>query len=94
MNQVVPEYHRFRDQLVELFRSAIEAAQPGPAVLEALRLEPGGTQPFIIAIGKAAIPMARAALTVLEERGDPPDRRPGGHRRRSPRPRGRLGPGR
>jgi hydroxypyruvate reductase len=72
MNQVVPEYRRFRDQLVELFRSAIEAAQPGPAVLEALRLEPGGTQPFIIAIGKAAIPMARAALTVLEERGDTP----------------------
>ena len=72
MNQVAPEYRIFRNQLVELFHLAIAAAQPGPAVLEALRREPGGTEPFIIAIGKAALPMAEAALTALRERGDNP----------------------
>ncbi|MBS1241780.1 MAG: hypothetical protein H6R40_1207 [Gemmatimonadetes bacterium] len=36
------------------------------------RQKPPGTQPFVIAIGKAAVPMARAAVAVLSARGQRP----------------------
>ena len=53
---------------------ATAAVDPGPALARRLRsLEPrhaGG--PWIIALGKAALPMARAALKVLSERGIEP----------------------
>jgi glycerate 2-kinase len=71
MNQAVTD-RVSRDQLVALFQSAIEAALPGRAVSEALTREPAGTEPFIIAIGKAAVPMAQAAVSVLAERGRRP----------------------
>src|SRR5687767_10688690 len=57
--------------LTELYAVATAAVAPGPALasrLRALTPLPGGT-PWIIALGKAAIPMARAAVDVLRERG-------------------------
>jgi glycerate 2-kinase len=57
--------------LAELYAVATEAVAPGPALarrLRALTPVPGGP-PWIIALGKAAIPMARAAVGVLRERG-------------------------
>jgi len=57
--------------LAELYAVATAAVDPGPALARRLRgltPSPGGT-PWIIALGKAAIPMARAAVDVLRERG-------------------------
>jgi glycerate 2-kinase len=56
--------------LSELYGIATAAVDPGPALARRLRaLEPRpGAGPWIIALGKAAIPMARAAVEVLAER--------------------------
>jgi hydroxypyruvate reductase len=53
---------------------ATAAVNPEPALARRLRaLPPGPTgRPWIIALGKAALPMARAALDVLAERGTEP----------------------
>jgi hydroxypyruvate reductase len=57
--------------LAELYAVATAAVDPGPALARRLRgLTPSnrGT-PWIIALGKAAVPMARSAVDVLRERG-------------------------
>jgi glycerate 2-kinase len=56
--------------LRELYQAATAAAAPGPALaarLRTLELEPG-TRIWIIALGKAALPMARTAVDVLRTR--------------------------
>ena len=57
--------------LSELYSVATAAVDPGPALTRRLRtLAPErGNEPWIIALGKAALPMARAAVDVLRERG-------------------------
>ena len=59
-----------RDLLAELYRVATEAVDPGPALAVRLRaLSPSrGTRPWLLSLGKAAMPMARAAVEVLRER--------------------------
>ena len=68
MNEALTAPHDNRARLVACFRAAVAAAMPGPAVRQAL-LELGEpSRPArILSIGKAAIPMARAALAVLEQ---------------------------
>jgi glycerate 2-kinase len=54
--------------LVDLYRAAVAAVAPGPALARALRSEPADTRVWLIALGKAAAPMAEAAVRVLGER--------------------------
>ena len=60
-----------RSLLTELYRIATEAVNPAPALTARLRaLPPDPSRPlWIIALGKAAAPMAEAAVGVLAERG-------------------------
>ncbi|MBC7788927.1 MAG: DUF4147 domain-containing protein [Anaerolineae bacterium] len=59
-----------RALLTELYYSAVRAAAPGPAVEAALTANRGGNErPWIIALGKAAHPMASAAVRFLERAG-------------------------
>jgi glycerate 2-kinase len=58
-----------RALLTQLYWSAVKAVAPGAALKAALdRLPPGATRPrvWVIAVGKAAHPMAIAAVEVLE----------------------------
>jgi hydroxypyruvate reductase len=57
--------------LSELYAAATAAVDPGPALANRLRLlhPPPKRAPHILALGKAALPMARAAVEVLAERG-------------------------
>ena len=60
-----------RALLADLYWAAVAAAAPGPALRAALS-KPGLnlTRPIhLIALGKAALPMASAAVAVLDERG-------------------------
>lgn len=62
-----------RALLTDLFHFAVRAAAPGPLVEKALDRERLGIAgPWIIAIGKAANPMATAAVNVLERSGAEP----------------------
>jgi glycerate 2-kinase len=64
----VPSTHAL---LTELYAAAIAAAAPGPALrlrLEQLSLDPG-RRIWIVALGKAAHPMATTAVQVLGARG-------------------------
>lgn len=55
-----------RDRLIACFRHAVEAALPGPAVARALGEEDDGrAAPVILSVGKAAVPMAEAAVDHL-----------------------------
>jgi glycerate 2-kinase len=69
-----PAYSPSAALLSELYAVATAAVDPGPALARRLRsLEPrGGPGPWIIALGKAALPMTRAALDVLAECGIEP----------------------
>lgn len=59
--------------LSDLYRVATAAVKPGPALAERLRsVDSRAAGPWIIALGKAALPMALAALDVLAERGTEP----------------------
>ena len=60
-----------RDILEELYRVAVAAVNPGPALASSLRrLSPAPNKaPWIIALGKAASPMAEAATATLRDRG-------------------------
>lgn len=63
-----------RDLLTELYAAAVAAAAPGPALsirLQQLELEVR-RRIWIIALGKAALPMAVTAVQVLESRGHYP----------------------
>jgi glycerate 2-kinase len=55
--------------LVEIYDAAIAAAAPGPALVRALQNEPLDDRVWLIALGKAAAPMAEAAVGVLQSRG-------------------------
>ena len=62
------------DLLADLYRAATTAAAPGPALaarLEQVELDPA-RQVWILALGKAALPMATTAVTVLRSRGRDP----------------------
>lgn len=61
-----PSANRSRDLLVDLYEAAVAAVAPGPALHAALtsRGRPT-TAPWIIALGKAALPMAVAASEYL-----------------------------
>jgi glycerate 2-kinase len=63
-----------RDLLAELYAVATAAVAPGPAVAQRLAgLAPGQLKPiWIVALGKAAQPMAQAAVETLRERGSQP----------------------
>lgn len=58
--------------LLDLFDAGVRAAAPGPLVARALEHEPPGGPPIhLIAIGKAAVPMADAALAAARAAGCP-----------------------
>ena len=61
-----------RELLTELYTVATAAVDPGPALASRLREVPPGPPVRILALGKAAGPMARAAVAVLAERGSAP----------------------
>ena len=64
-----------RDLLIDLYRAATDAAAPGPAL--ALRLQEVELDParriWILALGKAAVPMASTAVEALRSRGHRPE---------------------
>ncbi len=55
--------------LAELYTVATAAVDPGPALARRLRALPLGRPVRLLALGKAALPMARAAIGVLAKRG-------------------------
>ncbi len=64
-----------RDLLVDLYRAATNAAAPGPALaarLQEVELDPA-RRIWILALGKAALPMATTAVEVLRSRGRHPE---------------------
>jgi glycerate 2-kinase len=54
--------------LLEIYRAAIAAVAPGPALIRALTNEPVDDRVWLIALGKAAAPMAEAAVRFLAGR--------------------------
>jgi glycerate 2-kinase len=62
-----------RELLIELYTVATSAVNPGPAVAQRLaRLDRAARRRWILALGKAAIPMARAAVETLASWGQEP----------------------
>ncbi|MFL5461015.1 MAG: glycerate kinase [Gemmatimonadales bacterium] len=62
-----------RDLLGNLYSAATNAVAPGPALARRLETVPESGRPvWILALGKAAFPMATAALNVLRARGASP----------------------
>lgn len=63
------------DLLVDLYRAATQAAAPGPALATRLREAPldPAHRVWILALGKAALPMAATAVEVLRSRGREPE---------------------
>lgn len=59
----------YRDHLEHLFRTAVAAAMPAPAVKAALDGQLAGQDPYLLAVGKAALPMTMAALEFLRDQG-------------------------
>jgi glycerate 2-kinase len=53
--------------LVEIYRAAIAAVAPGPALIRALQNDRADGRVWLIALGKAAAPMAEAAVASLTE---------------------------
>src|SRR5215217_4669968 len=59
-----------RDLLGNLYSAATDAVAPGPALARRLEATPESGRPvWILALGKAAFPMASAAVDVLRQRG-------------------------
>ena len=58
--------------LVEIYHAALAAVAPGPALIRALQHEPADDRVWLIALGKAAAPMAEAAVRILRDRGRAP----------------------
>jgi hydroxypyruvate reductase len=54
-----------RTLLIEIYQAAIAAVAPGPALIRALQDEPVDERVWMIALGKAAAPMAGAAVSIL-----------------------------
>ena len=70
-----PQGPAVRDLLVDLYRAATDAAAPGPALaarLQEVVLDPA-RRIWILALGKAALPMAATAVEVLGSRGREPE---------------------
>jgi glycerate 2-kinase len=62
-----------RELLVELYTVATSAVNPGPAVAQRLvRLDRSPRRRWVLALGKAAVPMARAAVETLASWGEEP----------------------
>jgi hydroxypyruvate reductase len=63
-----------RDLLVELYRTALGAADPARALKVALDAEelPVSDRTWILALGKAAHPLAKAAVAWLKKKGEKP----------------------
>ncbi len=64
-----------RDLMLDLYRAAADAAAPGPALsprLQELELDPSRPV-WVLALGKAALPMATTAVEVLRSRGRDPE---------------------
>jgi len=63
-----------RALLADLYWAAVTAAAPGPALRKALGQHPerSSRRVHILALGKAALPMAETAVAVLAERGQQP----------------------
>ena len=62
-----------RELLIELYTVATTAVNPGPAVAQRLaRLDRSPRRRWILALGKAAIPMAGAAVETLASWGQEP----------------------
>jgi glycerate 2-kinase len=55
--------------LTEIYQAAVAAAAPGPALIRALQRAPIDDHVWLIALGKAAAPMAEAAVGVLAGHG-------------------------
>jgi hydroxypyruvate reductase len=51
--------------LVEIYRAAIAAVAPGPALIRALQNDRADGRVWLVALGKAAAPMAEAAVALL-----------------------------
>lgn len=66
--------HDPRALLSDLYRAAVAAAEPGRALSLALdqHTDPSRTPVHLLALGKAALPMADAAVRFLAERGSQP----------------------
>ena len=79
----MPAFEQHRDHVEQMIAAALEAADPATAVLQNLRQDGQrlwvGRAPaswryelargriYVVAVGKAAVPMGRAALQVLQE---------------------------
>ena len=55
--------------LIDIYQAAVAAVAPGPVLVRALQNEPVDDRVWLIALGKAAHPMAEAAVRVLAGRG-------------------------
>lgn len=63
------------DKLIDIYRAAVAAVAPGPVLIRALQDEPdelSRNPVWVIALGKAAHPMAKAAVQLLSSRGKIP----------------------
>jgi glycerate 2-kinase len=63
-----------RDLLTDLYWTAVTAAAPGPALTRSLasQTRPSSRPVHLFALGKAALPMAQAAVATLASRGQAP----------------------
>jgi glycerate 2-kinase len=63
-----------RDLLSDFYWTAVTAAAPGPALRQALttHTQPSSRRVHLLALGKAAYPMAEAAVAILASRGQRP----------------------
>ena len=58
--------------LLDLYQAALASVAAGPVLLHALHREPPADRVWVIALGKAAHPMAEAAVRALHDRGQSP----------------------
>ena len=71
----MPEPLGSLDKLIAIYRAAVAAVAPGPVLIRALQHESdefSRNPVWVIALGKAAHPMAKAAVQMLSSRGKAP----------------------
>jgi glycerate 2-kinase len=66
------DHPQARDILLDVYHAAIAAVAPGPVVARALRHAAPAARVWLIALGKAAHPMAHAAVRAIESGGHAP----------------------